>query len=123
MTQRPVRFEIERPLDFRFTDIRGGVRHAGRTVNISSNGILFRTDQRIGLGRKMEILVRVAKLTPESLEVDLRLLGMAVRSGEGWAAVQVRKRQILPHPRVATLSPGTPAGMSNTNGTHPGPAA
>jgi len=97
MVDRALRFGIQRPVEFRFTDVRGAPRHQGRTVNISSTGVLFETDQKIGVGRKLEIIVRMAKLTPESMEVDLRLLGMSVRSGEGWVAVQVKKHQILPH--------------------------
>jgi hypothetical protein len=98
MIDRPVRFEIERPVDFRFTDVRNGGALHGSTINISSNGVLIRTDQKIGLGRKMEVIIRMAKLTPDSTEVDLRLLGVSVRSGDGFVAVQIRKHQILRAP-------------------------
>ena len=95
MTQRSLRFTIERPVEYRFTDVRGGSRLRGRTINISSGGVLLRTDQRIGVGRKLEITVRMAQLMPGGPEVDLRLLGIAVRSGDGWVAVQAHKQQIL----------------------------
>jgi hypothetical protein len=95
MVDRPVRFEIDRPAEFRFTDSRGSAPQQGRTVNVSSSGVLLRTNQPVGLGRKMEVIVRMAKLLPDGPEVDLRLLGVSVRSGEGWVAVQVRKHQIL----------------------------
>ena len=95
MIDRPVRFEIDRPVEFRFTDQRGAALQYGRTVNISSGGVLIRTDEKISVGRKMEATVRMAKLAPESAEVDLKLMGITVRCGEGWVAVQVRKHQIL----------------------------
>lgn len=95
MTQRSFRFSIERPVEYRFTDTRGGPRLQGRTVNISSTGVLFRTEEKIGVGRKMEVIVRMAQLAPNAPEIDLRLLGIAVRSGDGWVAVQARKYQIL----------------------------
>jgi len=123
MTERPVRFEIERPLDFRFTDARSGARYQGRTVNISTNGVLFRTDTKVGLGRKMEIFVRMAKLSPDAVEVDLRLLGMSVRTGDGWAAVQVRKCQILPRGGRSKAAPGKPGETGSTGGKSPGPGA
>lgn len=98
MIDRPPRFEIERPVEYRFTDARDATRFFGRTVNISSGGVLIQTDQSVGVGRKLEMTVRMAKLAPEAPEVDLRLLGVSVRSGQGWVAAQVRKHKILPRP-------------------------
>ncbi len=95
---RPLRFEIERPVEYRFTDVRDATRFLGRTVNISSGGVLFQTDQSVTVGRKLELTVRMAKLAPEAPEVDLRLLGVAVRCGQGWAAAHIRKHKILPRP-------------------------
>jgi hypothetical protein len=95
MTQRSFRFSIERPVEYRFTDTRGGPRLHGRTINISSTGVLFHTEEKIGVGRKVEVIVRMAQLAPNAPEIDLRLLGMTVRSGDGWVAVQARKYQIL----------------------------
>ncbi len=108
MIERPLRFAMEQPVEFRLTDMRGGPRHQGRTINISSNGVLLQTDQRIGVGRRLEIFVKMAKLTPDSVEVDLRMQGMSVRSGDGWVAVQVKKHQILPRSRTEAqrLPPG-----------------
>ncbi len=117
MIQRPLRFAIERPVEYRFTDVRGGPRLMGRTINISSTGVLMRTDQKIGVGRKLELIIRMAKLTPDSAEVDLRLTGMAVRSGEGWVAVQARKHQILKRPAPP---PTHPPGMSPNSDSTPG---
>ncbi len=82
-------------MEYRFTDTRGGPRLQGHTVNISSTGILLRTEEKIGVGRKLELTVRMAPLAPHAPEVDLRLLGRSVRSGDGWVAVQARKHQIL----------------------------
>jgi len=104
MTERPLRFDIERPVEFRLTDVHGSPRLQGRTVNISSGGVLIKTDEKIGVGRKIEMLVRMAKLAPDSLEVDLLLRGLTVRSGQGWVAVHVKKRQILPR----KAEPSTP---------------
>ena len=115
MTERPTRFEIERPVAFRFTDARGCPRFEGRTVNISSGGVLFKTQQMVGVGRRVEMMVRMAQPGESGLEVDLHLLGRVVRSGPGWAAIQVHKHQILPTP-----PPGTPLDMGKTSGTPAG---
>jgi hypothetical protein len=95
MTERALRFGIERPVQYRFTDVRGGPRLTGRTINISSTGVLMRTEQRIGVGRKMELIIDMARLEPDGPEISLRLLGTTVRNGEGFVAVQVRKSEIL----------------------------
>jgi hypothetical protein len=126
MIPRPLRFEIERPVDYRFTDVRGAPRMQGRTVNISSSGVLMRTDQKIGVGRKMELYIRMARISPDGPEVDLRLLGTTVRAGEGWVAVQARKCQIVkrgePIP-PAKESRGTPGDKDSIPGKIRGPAA
>ncbi len=97
MVNRPRRFEIDRPIEFRLADSRDAPRLYGRTVNISTGGVLIQTDQNIPVGRKVEMVVRMEKLAPDSADVDLRLYGVTVRSGDGWVAAQVRKHQLLPH--------------------------
>jgi hypothetical protein len=125
MIERPLRFAIERPVEYRFTDVRGAPRLTGRTINISSNGVLLRTEQRIGVGRRLELIIRMAQLEPGGPEVDLRLLGMTVRTGEGYVAVQSRKSQILK--RETTVGPravsGIPAGNDSVPGRIQDPAA
>ncbi len=94
MTDRPLRFPMDRPVEFRVSGSRDGSVLHGRTVNISSGGVLFRTEHRLEVGRKIQMVIRVAD--PGSLEVDLHLLGVIVRSGPGWAAAQVRKHRLVP---------------------------
>jgi hypothetical protein len=115
MNERPMRFEIDRPVDFRITDMRGTPTFQGRTVNISSGGVLFRTEQSIGVGRKVDMVIHMAEGDSESLEVNLRLLGRIVRSGPGWAAAQVGKHQLVP-----TIQPGTQAGKGKSPDTPAG---
>jgi len=125
MMQRPHRFAIEQPVEFRFTDVRGCPSLTGRTINISSTGVLMHTDETIGVGRKLEVVVRMPPLTPECRPIDLRLLGMAVRSGEGWVAIHARKSQMLKkaEPGSAfTESSGTPPGSGSTLDRTPDPA-
>lgn len=115
-------------MEYRFTDARGGPRLQGRTVNISSTGVLMRTDQKIGVGRRLELYIRMAQLTPGGPEVELRLLGITVRSGEGWVAVHARKHQILARPQalppaVARSLSGIPPGTGSILGRIQGPAA
>lgn len=95
MVNRPRRFEIDRPVQLRLADVRDAPPMEGRTVNISTGGVLIQTDHQIGVGRKLEIVVRIDRLSPESTDVDLRLYGVSVRSGQGWVAAQVKKHQLL----------------------------
>lgn len=115
MTERATRFRIERPAEFRFTDTRNALRFIGRTVNISSGGVLFKTDHPLGIGRKIEMVIRRCEPVPGEVEVDLLLLGMVIRSGTGWAALQVRKHRILP-----TDQSGKPPDTGNTPGSTAG---
>ena len=115
MVERPARFQIERPVEFRFADMRGAPPLQGRTVNISSGGVLFRTDQTVGVGRKIDMIVRMFQTDSDELKVDLRLFGRVIRSGPGWAAIQVKKHQIRP-----TSPPDTPPGNHNSPGKSDG---
>lgn len=115
MKERPTRFRIERPAEFRFTDVRNAPCFSGRTVNISSGGVLFKTDQSLGIGRKVEMLIRQCDSADGLFQVDLRLLGMVIRSGTGWAVMQVRKHRLLPRDQSDTL-PDTGNTLGNTAG-------
>lgn len=112
MTDRSIRFDIERAVDFRITDDRTGTPHRGRTINISSSGVLFQTDQPPGVGRKVEMIVRMTNESPGFADIDLHLIGIVVRTGPSWAAARTRKHQLQP-----INPPGTPAGTRSASGT------
>src|SRR5215471_7749477 len=114
MTDRPLRFPMDRPVEFRLSNMRDSPPLHGRTVNISSAGVLFRTEHRLDIGRKIQMVIRVSD--PNSLDVDLHLLGVIVRSGPGWAAARVHKHRLIPiaphdiRPGSGNTA-GTPAGL------------
>ncbi|HZS52053.1 MAG TPA: PilZ domain-containing protein [Bryobacterales bacterium] len=116
MIDRPIRFDIERLVEFRVADAKGATPHQGRTINISSSGVLFHTDQQLAVGRKLEMVVHMTQTSPDGVDVNLYLLGTVVRSGPGWAAARVRKHQILP-----TNPPGTRPSKDTGRGTAGGP--
>ena len=114
MTDRPLRFPMDRPVEFRLSGTRDGPPLHGHTVNVSSGGVLFRTEHRVDIGRKIQMVVRMSD--QGSLDVDLHLLGVIVRNGPGWAAAQVRKHRLVPIPPHdiqpgSGKNAGTPAGL------------
>lgn len=115
MTNRSIRFDIERAVDFRLTDDRARTPRRGRTVNISSSGVLFQTDQPPDVGRRVELIVRMTNESPDLVDIDLHLIGIVVRTGPGWAAARTRKHQLQP-----IEPPGTPAGTRSATGTPAG---
>ncbi len=114
MTDRPLRFPMDRPVEFRLSGVHDAPLLHGRTVNISSGGVLFRTEHRLDIGRKIQMVIRMSDRG--SLDVDLHLLGVIVRSGPGWAAAQARKHRLVPIPQH-DIQPdndktaGTPGGL------------
>lgn len=110
-----MRFAMERPVEVRFPGAREAPPAQGRTVNISSGGVLFRTDQVIGVGRKIDMVVRMSRPGSEVVNVDLYLRGVIVRSGRGWAAAQVRKYRLVP-----IAPPGIPPGRDSGSGKNVG---
>jgi len=89
------RFPIEQDLSYRVLDHRATEpgRGAGKTVDISSKGMRFGTEQRLRPGKRVELSVN----WPASLEGGCALkfvaVGRVVRADETHAAVQIEQHE------------------------------
>lgn len=95
MQERAQRFGIRRPVEFRLKS--PGVRKEGkgRTVNISTGGVLFETQAEIGEGRKIDLTVDVGEGLGGA-PVTLNVQGVTVRTQDGAVAVAVKKHRLRP---------------------------
>lgn len=86
------RFPIERPMRFKTLEARTVSQEgAGQTVDISSGGIRFTTDQRLSSGKRMEIAVSWPAQLNDTCRLKLVAVGRIVRAESGYAAIAIDK--------------------------------
>jgi hypothetical protein len=86
------RFPIEREIRYKLLRHEGGKEEGvGKSINISSAGILFTTDRHLRPGSDIEVTVSWPVLLTADLHLRLVALGRVVRSEEGTAAMEISR--------------------------------
>jgi hypothetical protein len=86
------RFPIEREVRFRILSKRGVVEQGtGKTVNISSNGVLFTTDQELTPGKRLELSISWPAQLDNKCQLKLVARGRVARAEQGRAAVEIQQ--------------------------------
>jgi hypothetical protein len=71
------RFELKLPFEI----IRnGGTKPAGETKNVSSSGVLFKSDTPVEIGEAIEYYITFPKPAGSRAEVKLRCVGTVLRN-------------------------------------------
>jgi hypothetical protein len=87
------RFPIEREVHYRVLNHRDGDETGdGITVNISSSGVLFTTETRLPVGRRVELSVSWPAKLDDRCPLKLMARGRVVRlDGDGRAAIEIHQ--------------------------------
>jgi len=87
------RFRIEQDLTFRIISRKADARDggAGRTVDISSRGLLFRTGQPLQSGQRLEMSVNWPALLSGTCPLKFVATGRVLRADGGFAAVTIEQ--------------------------------
>jgi len=86
------RFPIEREVRYRVLNKRGGEEAGGgKTLNISSSGVLFTTEQMLLPGRRMELSISWPAQLNNKCALKLVARGRVVRFERGRAAVEIQQ--------------------------------
>ena len=86
------RFPIEREVRYRVLNKRGGDEAGdGKTINMSSAGILFTTDAMLLPGRRLEISVNWPAQLNNKCALKLVARGRVVRFEGGKAAMEIQQ--------------------------------
>jgi hypothetical protein len=86
------RFPIEREVRFRVISKRAGEESGeGKTVNISSSGVLFTSDQILLPGRRMELSISWPAQLDNRCALKLVARGRVVRFEQGRAAIEIQQ--------------------------------
>ncbi len=94
MLERPNRYEIHRPLEYKIRGATGPVVGAGRTLNISRRGVLFHAEENLKVGRRIELVVRMGSALGKGPDVNLIVQGVTVRCMKGNVAVAIKKYKL-----------------------------
>jgi hypothetical protein len=90
--RRGDRFPIERDMRFRVEGKRGYLfEGAGTTLNISSGGVLFSTEQDIPVGSRIEISISWPAQLENKCNLKLVARGRVTRRLAGQAAVEIQQ--------------------------------
>lgn len=86
------RFPIEREVRFRLLGKRSGNEEGvGKTVNISSNGVLFTTDTTLVPGRRIEVSISWPAQLDNRCQLKLVAKGRIARQEQGRAAIEIQQ--------------------------------
>jgi hypothetical protein len=84
------RFPIEREIRYRVTTRRGVCEEGvGKTINISSNGVLFTTDRALAPGKRIELSISWPAQLDHKCPLKLVARGRIARQEEGTAAAEI----------------------------------
>lgn len=86
------RFPIEREVRYRILNKRSsGEEGSGKTINISSNGVLFTTDQILVPGKRLELSISWPAQLDNKCQLKLVAQGRVARLEQGRAAIEIQK--------------------------------
>jgi hypothetical protein len=86
------RYPIEADLEYRITNRKRVIKTgSGRTVDISSNGILFESNLSLPRGLKIELSINWPALPATTSRIELLAEGRTVRGERNLTAVQIQK--------------------------------
>ena len=86
------RFPIDREVRYKLLDPKGAIlAGTGRTLDMSSGGILFTTENSLTTGKRVELSVSWPAQLNNSCRLKLVALGRVVRSEVSAAAIVIEK--------------------------------
>ena len=107
------RFPIEREVKYRVLTKRSGEEMGdGKTINISSSGILFSSEHMLLPGRRLEVSISWPAQLNNKTSLRLVAKGRVVRFEHGKAAVMIQQYEFR------TQSPVVSPGSEPVNGPH-----
>jgi hypothetical protein len=106
-----VRFPIEQEVRFKICNRNSIEAGGGRTVNMSSSGVLFATERRLMLGERLELSVNWPAQLNKKCALKLVTTGRVVRLEDGLAAIAIDRYEFRTQ------------GIHGLNTMHPEPAA
>jgi PilZ domain-containing protein len=108
------RFPVREDVRYRVVSSKSGsVTGSGTTLNIGSGGILFTTQDRLPLGRTVEVSVNWPARLDGTCPLQFAATGRVVRSDDRQAVVRIDRYEFKTR-RINTQPSGAAAGQSES---------
>jgi hypothetical protein len=108
------RFPIERDVRFRVLNKRGGEETGdGKTLNISSSGVLFTSGQMLLPGRRLELSISWPVHLNDLVPLKLVARGRVVRFEDGQAAIEILQYEFRTQANTVAATAGGPRVKAN----------
>lgn len=92
--RRRQRFEISCELRFRVLDSRRHLpQQTGKTINMSSKGVLFAAPGDLPVGKRVELMIAWPAMLNEKCRLKMVAVGRIVRSSEGQVVALIQKHE------------------------------
>ena len=91
------RFPIEREVRYKILSKKHDEMGLGLTVNMSSNGVLFTTDQLLVPGRRLELNISWPAQLNHKCALKLVARGRVVRIEDGKTAIEIQQYEFKTH--------------------------
>jgi hypothetical protein len=111
------RFPIEREVRYKVLSKRGvgePEEGVGTTINISSNGVLFTTDQALIPGKRLELSISWPAELDNRCQLKLVAKGRVARLEEGRAAVEIQQYEFRTAGKKQTVATPPPSPQPRT---------
>lgn len=100
------RFPIEREVRYRVLNKRSSEETGdGKTINISSSGVLFTADHMLLPGRRMELAISWPAQLNNKVALKLVARGRVVRFEGGRAAIEIQQYEFRTQSAASTAAP------------------
>jgi hypothetical protein len=96
MRSRATRYSIQCPVKYAFQRGDASTSGEGHTVNISNGGVLFQSEEKLTVGGRIELVVRLADRDDTDTVVTLFADGVTVRSDGGSTAMAIKRHRLRP---------------------------
>ncbi len=103
------RFPIESELRYKVLDAKAPETGLGRTLNMSSSGVLFTSESHLPVGRRIELSVDWPAELNESCGLKLVAQGRIIRSSTESAAICIDKYDFRTRATARVRTAGTAA--------------
>lgn len=108
------RFPIERGVRFRVLNKRGGEETGdGKTLNISSSGVLFTSEHMLLPGRRLELSISWPVQLNDLIPLKLVARGRVVRFEEGQAAIEIQQYEFRTQGNAVAAKAGAAPAKAN----------
>ncbi len=108
--RRSDRFPIEREVRYRALSKRGGEEAGeGKTLNVSSSGILFTSGHLLLPGRRLELAISWPAQLNNQVPLKLVARGRVVRFDHGRAALEIQQYEFRTHAGSTVVNGGSRA--------------